>query len=78
MLLILLLSSACKVTRFEYNKDGVTIRATDSRFLLHSAGKTTIEPQTNNYRRLTVEAESSVEAQAFQAFGRGLAKGLKK
>jgi len=77
-MLMILLCSACKVTRFEYTKDGVTIRATDSRFLLHSAGKITIEPQTNNYPRLTVEAESSVEAQAFQAFGRGLAEGLKK
>ena len=75
---LVLLCSACKVTRFEYTKDGVTIRATDARFLLHSAGKITIEPQTNNYPRLTVEAESSVEAHAFQAFGRGLAEGLKK
>jgi hypothetical protein len=74
----MLLCCGCKVTRFEYTKDGVTVRATDTRFLLRSAGKITVEPQTNNYPRLIVEAESSVEAQAFQAFGRGLAEGLKK
>ena len=78
LLSLVLLCSACKVTRFEYTKDGVTVRATDARFLLRSAGKITVEPQTNNYPRLTVEAESSVESQAFQAFGRGLAEGLKK
>src|SRR5688500_18637680 len=67
---VLVLCSACKVTRFEYTKDGVTVRATDARFLLRSAGKISVEPQTNNYPRLTVEAESSVESQAFHAFGR--------
>ena len=78
VLTLALLCSACKLTRFEYTKDGVTIRATDTRFLLRSNAKITVEPQTNNYPRLSVEAESSVEAQAFQAFGRGLAEGLKK
>ena len=68
----------CKTTRFEYTKDGVTVRATDTRWLMRSNAKITVEPQTNNYPRLTVEAESSVQSQAFQAFGRGLAEGLKK
>ena len=77
-LLLLVLCSACKITRFEYTRDGVTVRATDARFLLRSAAKFTVEPQTNNSPRLTVEAQSSVESQAFQAFGRGLAEGLKK
>ena len=78
LFVVAFLSSGCKITRFEYTKDGVTVRATDARFLLRSAGKITVEPQTNNYPRLTVEVESSVEAQTFQAFGRGLAEGLKK
>ena len=78
LLLVLLLCSGCKITRFEYTKDGISVRATDARFLLRSAGKITVEPQTNNYPRLTVEAESSVESQAFHAFGRGLAEGIKK
>jgi hypothetical protein len=78
LFVLAVLSSGCKITHFEYTKDAVTVRATDARFLLRSAGKITVEPQTNNYPRLTVEAESSVESQAFHAFGRGLAEGIKK
>src|SRR5687768_588149 len=41
--------SACKTTHFEYTKDGVSVRATDTRFLMRSNAKITVEPQTNNY-----------------------------
>ena len=72
------LLTGCKATHFEITRpDGTRIVAVDTRLLLNTAGKVSFEPLTNGTYRVTVDATSRGDTEAFRAFGEGLGAGMR-